>query len=406
MKILMFGWELPPFNSGGLGVACYGLSKALTDQNIDITFVLPHPVPVQTPFLKLIFADPKTRDFDADELISAYVSSSGYDKLRQRIRTKYLGNSLMKEVQLYAIRAEKIAREQLFDVIHAHDWLAIPAGIAAKNASGKPLIVHIHATEFDRSGDNINPDVYEIEKEGMEKADLVIAVSNFTKSIIVNRYGINPDKIAVVVNGIDSENYTQSINREDFLSNLKVGGYKLVLFVGRITLQKGPDYFLKAAARVLQVNPKVRFIMTGTGDMEQQIINEAVAMGISDKVIFTGFIRDENLKNRLYQSADLFVLSSVSEPFGITPLESIVNGTPVLISKQSGVAEVLNHALKVDFWDTEEMANKILAVLKHDSLQKCLSRNSQSEVKKISWKEAALKCAKLYQKITLFREVN
>lgn len=390
MKILMFGWELPPFNSGGLGVACYGLGRALTSQGVEVIFVLPYKLPIQMPFLKLIFASSFPY---LTKLPSAYTSS------KQLKKPQILGRNLVEEVYLYAKRAAEIAKAEKFDLIHAHDWLSFPAGMAAKNVSGKPLIVHIHATEFDRNIESVNPDVFKIEKEGMEKADKVITVSNFTKQIVVDKYGIEPDKVTVVWNGIDQEDFPRSHDKIKILANLKKEGLKIVLFVGRITLQKGPDYFLQAAKRVLEYNPQVRFVIAGSGDMEGQIIDQAVSMGISDKVYFAGFVRGDEL-NQLYRSADLFVLSSVSEPFGITTLESMINGTPVLVSKQSGVAEALHHALKVDFWDIDEMANQILAILEHGSLMKCLSRNGKEEVKKFSWKEAARKCLNLYKKIT------
>lgn len=397
LKVLMFGWEFPPYNSGGLGTACLGLTRALNNLDVEIIFVLPKKLNLSSPFVKLIFADDLIT-YQVDSPLTPYLTSDEYSKEIDDLKGIY-GKSLMNEVLRYGKAARKIAKTEKFDIIHAHDWLSFIAGIEAKKVSGKPLIVHVHSTELDRTGgNNINQAVYQLEKKGMQEADQIIAVSGFTKDMIVKHYGIDPCKIQVVHNGIEINDYQGSSNGQNVLA-LKEAGYKIVLFVGRITLQKGPDYFLKVAKKVLEVDPNVYFIIAGSGDMEYQMIREAVELNISDKVLFAGFLRGEELNN-IYQAADLFVMPSVSEPFGITALESVVNGTPVIVSKQSGVSETLTHALKVDFWDIDEMTNKILGVLHSDSLQQTLKSNAWEEVKKITWSRAAERVKGLYQKFT------
>ncbi len=246
-----------------------------------------------------------------------------------------------------------------------------------------------------RGGQGVNKEVYGIERMAMEQADGIIAVSNFTKQKIVEHYGIPAWKIEVVHNGVDECDYIDFVNR---FTNLRKAGNKIVLYAGRITIQKGPEYFLRAAKRVLDFDPHVLFVVAGGGDMERQMLMEAANLGISDKVLFTGFLRGDDWTS-IFTVVDLFVMPSVSEPFGIAPLESIIGGTPVLISKQSGVSEVLSHALKVDFWDTEDMANKILSVISHRSLWETLWGNSREEVKKVTWDSASKKCVDYYEKI-------
>lgn len=398
MRVLMFGWEFPPHNSGGLGVACLGISKGLSALGAEVVFVLPKKVPLSSPFAKIIFADIDTPPSHTRRRISGYITPDGYRRLRA-FDDSFYGGSLFEEVRRYAEVAGRIASIEAHDVIHAHDWLSFPAGIEARRISGKPLIVHVHATEFDRTGGrSINQDVYDIEREGMHAADGVIAVSGYTKNILVERYGVPADKIEVVHNAVDIEETSPYGSSESPLTVLKRSGKKIVLFVGRITIQKGPDYFVAAAKKVLEHNPNVVFVVSGSGDMEGQIMNQAAFLGIGDKVIFTGFLRGKELDD-IYRIADLFVMPSISEPFGITPLEAIAHGTPVIVSKQSGVSEVLRHALKVDFWDVDEMANKILCVLRYPSLQECLKENSIFEVMKYTWKKAAEKCMMVYKKV-------
>jgi len=398
----MFGWEFPPHNSGGLGTACFGLTRALADEGTDIIFVLPKKIgDVRSGRMRVLFADTATGAgtitfTEVESALVPYATSESYmlsgSENGDIIRNLY-SRTLLGEVKNYALRARQIARKEQFDIIHAHDWLAFLAGIEAKKVSGKPLILHVHATEFDRTGgQGVNSDVYDIEKSSMEYADHIIAVSNYTKQQIVRQYGIPSEKITVVHNGIDPDFRYNVIPR---LQKIKKQKNKIVLFVGRITIQKGPEYFVRAAKKVLERYPNALFIVSGSGDMERQMMTEGAYLGISDRVIFTGFLRGDDLI-ALYQAADLFVMPSVSEPFGITPLESIINGTPVIVSKQSGVSEVLSHALKVDFWDTDEMANKILSVLQNDSLKETLRENGHKEIKKVNWNSAAKKCVAVY----------
>jgi len=394
----MFGWEFPPFNSGGLGTACYGITKALSEKGVEINFVLPRNYKIDDDFLNIISTTlPKIKIKEIDSLLVSYITSENY---RRRFFELKKGNTehnycdnLLEEVYRYSKVAAEIAAEIDHDIIHIHDWMTFPAGIEAQNVSHKPLIAHVHSTEFDRSGGHgLNPEVYQIEKEGINYADTIIAVSNLTKNIIKKGYHKNDKKIEVIHN---------AININDFISDKKHNhnfkNYKIVLFLGRLTLHKGPDYFLHAAKKVLNKKKEVIFIISGSGDMDHQIIEQAASLGISDKVLFTGFLRGDKLK-QIYKIADLYIMPSVSEPFGITSLESLASGTPVIISKQSGASEVLNHCLKVDFWDTNEMANKILAVINNDELQTCLSENGQKEVKSFQWRKVADKIIKIYNK--------
>jgi len=393
----MFGWELPPENSGGLGVACLGLAKAITRRGIDLTFVIPRKSK-GNPFFKVLPANTKYHQIEVNSPLTPYLSPGTYKDIFFREEEENLyGENLFDEVYRYGKCARRIAKMLKFDVIHAHDWLSFGAGIAAKEVSGKPLIAHVHATEFDRGGGGINMEVYLKEKEGMEKADKIVAVSNFTKKIIVENYFIPPEKVEVVHNGMDDLE-SKSTKEEETLAEFKRMGYKIVLFTGRITIQKGPDYFISMARKVLDYMEKVVFVVAGSGDMEAQIMKQAADLGISDKVLFTGFLRGEKLHN-LYRSADLFIMPSISEPFGLTPLEALINGTPVLISKQSGVSEVLTHALKTDFWDIEDMASKVLTSLTNPSLTDTLKEYGEREARKIGWDEPAKKCQEIYQNL-------
>jgi len=392
----MFGWEFPPFNSGGLGVACYGLAKALAKRGVEVIFVLPKKINCSVDFCRLIFADDNPQD--SQHLLRAtYLSPDQYSKVMQGL---FLPGAmgLFAEVQRYALLAKQIAKRERFDIIHAHDWLCYPAGLAANEVSGKPLVVHIHATEFDRSGGiNINSYVYAIEKQGFEAAEKIIAVSNFTKQKVVKHYGIEPEKIRVVHNALDLRRASDEFSNLLDFGRLKEK-FKLVLFLGRLTLQKGPDYFLQAAKRVLEKRQDVYFIIAGSGDMEAQLINQAIDLSIAERVIFTGFLRDQNLV-KIYQMADLFVMPSVSEPFGLTALEALSQGTPAIISKQSGVSEVIKNCLQVDFWDINQMASKILAVLNYPVLKDVLRENAVGEVEKITWDNSAVACLSVYNEV-------
>lgn len=405
MNVLMFGWEFPPHNSGGLGVACQGLALGLTHNGVEIEFVLPRVQDTDLSVIKFSFANIKNVKMRGiNSLLYPYVTSSSYSDVFAKVRSRLYGSTLLEEVLRYAQEGGRIARQSHADINHAHDWLSFGAGIEASKANGKPLVVHVHATEFDRTGGpgngGIDQRVYEIEREGMDKANKVIAVSGYTKNILVKHYGIKEDKVSVVHNGIDPGQYNLKVIPSGGLWEMKKLGYKIVLFVGRITLQKGVDHLLAAAQVVLQHDPKVIFVIAGSGDMERQIIGQAASMGISDKVLFAGFLRGEAL-SEAYSASDLFVMPSVSEPFGLTALEAALHGSPVLVSKQSGVCEVLTHALKCDFWDTQEMANKILSVVTQKSLKSTLAENGKRQAYFNSWDKAAGKVAQVYQQLIL-----
>tara|TARA_R110000868_G_scaffold241497_1_gene496132 strand:+ start:111743 stop:113206 length:1464 start_codon:yes stop_codon:yes gene_type:complete len=303
--------------------------------------------------------------------------------------SKGYSGDLFADADRYARLASALCLHEQFDVIHAHDWLTYPAGMAVRAITGKPLVCHIHATEFDRSGEHINQPVYDLERMGMNAADRVIAVSRLTKAVVHTKYGVPNEKIDVVYNGVEQD------QAQPFLGNAIEKDEKIVLFLGRITMQKGPEYFIQAAKRVLEVYPKVKFVVAGSGDMAVRMIEDAAAQGIGHKVLFTGFLRGKDV-DKVYAMADCYVMPSVSEPFGIAPLEAMRNDTPVIVSKQSGVAEVLTHALKVDFWDTDEMANKIVAVLKYPPLSKTLTEHGRFELRGLTWDGASEKCIKTY----------
>ena len=409
--VLMYGWEFPPYNSGGLGVACYGLSRALSRKKVKITFVLPQKIPLSDNFMRIIFAQDyakysieqknslKTKGF----LLYPYITQEDYQQQYQKQKQKkgniFFAPDLYSEVQRYALNAQNIARQEEFDVIHAHDWLSFLAGIKSKEVSGKPLIIHVHSTEFDRTGNRgVNQLVWEIEKEGMEKADKIIAVSGLIKKNLIQNYAVPQEKIEVVYNGIEEEDYTQDFGKNISLEKLKKAGNKIVLFLGRLTIQKGPDYFIEAAKIVLDYDSQVIFLVAGSGDMEKQMIDKVARLGISDKVIFTGFLRGKEW-SQVFKGADMFIMPSVSEPFGLVALEAMMSGTPVLISKQSGASEVAKNVLKTDFWDVNEMANKILTTLHSQGIQKTLKKEGFKEVKNINWRQAADRCIAIYKQL-------
>jgi len=422
MKVFMLGWEFPPFISGGLGTACYGLTKAMSQIGIEVTFVLPKMAESQyATHVKMLSPNSlgskvssKTEELKnvkfrtIDSPLKPYSTADIYQyHLEETLRRKryhqransltgqkinctdYAGD-MYNEVYRYAAIAVELACDEDFDVVHAHDWMTYPAAIEVAKMTGKPLIVQVHSTEFDRSGENVNQLIYDIERAGMHAADKIIAVSYLTRNIIINHYGISKSKIEVVHNGIENNgncSFGETVIEKD---------EKLVLFLGRITMQKGPEYFLMAAKKVLEVMGDVKFVMAGSGDMMHRAVEMAAQFGIGGKVLFTGFLRGEDVQ-KIYQMADLFVMPSVSEPFGLVPLEALGNDVPVIISKQSGVSEVLRHVLKVDFWDIDEMANKIIAVLKYPPLRTTLKNYGNFEVRKLRWKDAAQKCAKIYE---------
>lgn len=395
----MFGWEYPPFNSGGLGTACHGLTHGLADNNIDVTFVLPRKVAAESKRIKLTFADQHEVSEDYyRSLYNPYLTTELYKTIRKTLKTDTdISSDLIGEVHKYSVNARRVAKDNPVDIIHAHDWLSFGAGMEAKHLTKKPLVLHVHATEMDRTGFNSgNPYIYSVEKEGMKRADKVIAVSGYTKDVIVKHYKIPSHRVDVVHNGINLDDFNKRHDAE--IKKVKSFFGKIVLFVGRLTMQKGVDYFLKAANEVLHHYPDVTFVIAGSGDAEQRLMDDAARYGISHKVFFTGFLRGEEL-NKLFQAADLFVMPSVSEPFGIAALEAIANGAPALISKQSGASEVITHALKVDFWDTKEMANKMLSILNNSSLYETLHNNGLHEIQKHTWQASAEKCARIYHQL-------
>ena len=469
MRVFMLGWEFPPFISGGLGTACYGLTRGLDDVGVEVCFVLPTAVPVgqdtprpehvrlrtpddltvalpggqcmplhhfehlevrQLAAYLLPYASPETSCDLEGELTRLRRQARGNaakDILRKvlgramrnnalRPQTgpkanrsapqmtlpkgsmvlggsgQHYGGGLMEQGYRYADLAVRLSDSEPFDIIHAHDWMTYPAGMAVAAHTGKPLVAHVHSTDFDRSGEHINQRVYDIERAGMQMADRVVCVSHLTANIARHRYGVPPEKITVVYNAVDlpegADLQFKPIGRNE----------KIVLFLGRVTMQKGPEYFLQAARKVVDRYPDVRFVVAGSGDMIQKCIQLAADLRLGRWVTFTGFLRGGDV-GRIFSMADLYVMPSVSEPFGIAPLEALSHNVPVIISKQSGVSEVLTHALKVDFWDTDEMANKILAVLRYEPLQRTLRQQGYFELDKFSWKDSATSLKAIYQSL-------
>lgn len=424
----MFGWEFPPHIAGGLGTACYGMTRGLARNGVEVTFVMPRAYGDEDKrFVKVVNASDVEAvfgkvDADAAHIIEKmsfihidsnlvpYLSPEDYasyhdefvktgekhwettDAWSQRytFSGKY-GANLMEEVARYAIVAAQVAKdlEGQFDVIHAHDWLTYFAGIAAKRVSGKPLVVHMHATEYDRSGENINTQTYAIERAGMHAADRVIAVSNLTRNIVIEKYGVPAEKVVTVHNAVRfAENGSAAPERG--VSD------KIITFLGRITYQKGPDYFVEAAAKVLKRVPNVRFVMAGSGDMMNHIIRRVARLGIADRFHFTGFLRGEDV-HRMFQLSDVYVMPSVSEPFGISPLEAMRSNVPVIISKQSGVAEVLDYAVKVDYWDVDAMADAMYALITYPALSSMFAKKGLEEVTSLKWNDAAAKIKRVYE---------
>ncbi len=398
MKILMLGWEFPPFSSGGLGTHCYNITKALSDKNVDISFIMPGcDDDVSSDRVKVIRAG-KGRLIKLGVSLKPYlpslpVSVHSGDKTGNE---KVYGQGFFQDVQKYTDLAVQVSRDLDCDVVHCHDWMTFPAGIKIKEEKKRPLIVTVHSTEFDRTGSlSPNPWISDIEWQGLYHADRIIAVSNRIKNLIVERYGVPPEKIDVVHNSIEPGKYAGA--------PMTFGlDQRVVLFLGRLALQKGPDHFLNAAKRVLEKDSNVRFIVVGIGDMLPQLIYMSINMGISSNVTFTGF--QESIEG-FYRMADLYVMPSVSEPFGITALEAMASGTPVIISKQSGVLEVAKHMLSADFWDADDIASKILGVLGYDCLRKEMQKNGLQEVSGMSWSDAAEKTIGVYREAMNHREV-
>ena len=417
MKALMFGWEFPPHILGGLGTASYGLTKGIYQNgDMDITFVIPRPMgDEEKTFAKIIGASNTPvawRDVNWDYVQQRQgnvMDPQTYFDLRDHIYADFnylnvndLGciefsgkypQNLMEEINNYSIVAGVIARTAQFDVIHSHDWLTYPAGIHAKQVSGKPLVIHVHATDYDRSRGNVNPTVFGIEKDGMNQADHIITVSEHTRRTVIEKYGISPDKVSTVHNAVEPL-------PEDYLKIEKTPRKeKIVTFLGRITMQKGPEYFVEAAAMVLKKVHNVRFVMAGGGDMMEKMIRLAARRGISDRFHFIGFLRGKEVYE-MYKNSDVFIMPSVSEPFGIAPLEAMQMGVPSIISKQSGCAEILSNVIKVDYWDVNEMANAIYSIITYPAMFRQLQERGLDEVGQIVWKKAGTKVINIYKKLT------
>lgn len=423
MRILMFGWEFPPHISGGLGTACYGLTKGLQSIGVnDILFVVPKAYGDED-ISKVNIIDAGEivvsdriidyRDFfsrmhfiEVGSSLIPYTSPEEYEALRAKnvnnpsylIQSSFsgklsfaggYGQDLFQEIANYAVVATVIGSQYQFDIIHAHDWLTFPAGIAAKMVSKKPLIVHVHATDFDRSGGNVNPGIFEIEKAGMQAADKVIAVSNLTRSIIIEKYGIDPEKVVTVHNAVEP------MANHEVLRSQKMEGDKVVTFLGRVTMQKGPEYFVEAAHLLLQKMNNVRFVMAGSGDMLYRMIWRIAELKMGRRFHFTGFLKGDDVY-QMYALSDVYVMPSISEPFGISPLEAIQSNVPVIISRQSGVSEILKHAIKIDFWDIQAMADAIYGILNYDGLPSMFKRYARDEVDNLKWENAAAKVKDIY----------
>ncbi len=424
MRVLMFGWEFPPHISGGLGTACYGLTRGMASiTDLDILFVVPKAYGDEDQSrislmgagdVSLDMRNLKERSYLNDlsyiEISSnlvPYTTPEEYEELvnksenlgKRFVETKMggklsftgkYGKNLYEEIANYAVVAGEIALKNRFDIIHAHDWLTYPAGIAAKRASGKPLVIHVHATDFDRSGGKVNPTVFEIEKMGMQLADKIIAVSNLTRNTVIEKYGIHPDKLVTVYNAVDPLPDDEKLKLKRGIND------KVVTFLGRITLQKGPEYFVQAAHKVLQKMDNVRFVMAGSGELLEKMIHWTAALGISDRFHYTGFLKGDDV-SRMFSISDVYVMPSVSEPFGISPLEAMQSNVPSIISHQSGVAEILKYAFKVDFWDVDALADAIYGLLNYPSLSQMFKKHGMQEVNDMKWENSGKKVYSIYQ---------
>ena len=420
----MFGWEFPPHISGGLGTACYGLTRGMSAiPDLDILFVVPKAYGDEDQSrIRILGAGDvsldirKVRDhrflkdlsyIEVSSNLIPYTTPEEYDELVNKAENKgkrlvqtsmggtlnftgKYGENLFEEIANYALVAGEIAMREEFQIIHAHDWLTFPAGIAAKRASGKPLVIHVHATDFDRSGGKVNPGVFEIEKTGMELADKIITVSNLTRNTVIEKYGIHPDKVVTVYNAVDPLADHERLQIKRGITD------KVVTFLGRVTLQKGPEYFIQAAHKVLQKMDNVRFVMAGSGELLQKMIHWTAALGISDRFHYTGFLKGDDVF-RMFSISDVYVMPSVSEPFGISPLEAMQSNVPAIISYQSGVAEVLQYAFKVDFWDVDAMADAIYGILNYPSLSEMFKIHGVSEVNDMKWENSGIRVHEIYK---------
>jgi len=427
MRVLMFGWEFPPHIAGGLGTACEGIVKGLAYNGVETLFVMPNASGDEDQSATTILnaSDVEVRNvsstveefinkvkfFYVDSNIVPYVDPDEYYEAIEKMKAKGVtetsvgfgqkfkfsgkyGANLMEEVSRYAQVGGTIAMQHVdeFDIIHAHDWLTYLAGIAAKELTGKPLVVHVHATSYDRGDEkHIDTRVLDIETRGMMAADRVVTVSDLTRNIVINKYGIDPAKVVTVHNAVDFS------GREDISVERGVKD-KVVTFLGRITFQKGPEYFIDAAAKVLKRTKNVRFVMAGSGDMMNRAIQQVARLGISDRFHFTGFLRGADVQ-KMFALSDVYIMPSVSEPFGISPLEAMRTGVPSIISHQSGAAEILKFALKVDFWDVDALADDIYALVSYPALTEFASKQGYDEVNELKWNGATAKLKKVYESL-------
>ena len=412
----MFGWEFPPHILGGLGTASYGLTRGMWEcGDMDITFVIPKPFGDEDKsFAKIIGASQVPvawRDVSREYVesrIGNVMNPDEYFRLRDHIyadfnymRTNVLGciefsgrypDNLLEEINNYSIMAGVVARTEKFDVIHSHDWLTYPAGIHAKQVTGRPLVIHVHATDYDRSRGNVNPTVFGIERDGMLHADHIITVSNLTRQTVIEKYGIDPAKVTTVHNAV--------VPLSQDLLDIQVNKPKdkIVTFLGRITMQKGPEYFVEAAAKVLKLDHNVRFVMAGSGDMMDKMIRLAAERGIADRFHFPGFQKGRQVYEML-KASDVYMMPSVSEPFGISPLEAMQMGVPSIISKQSGCAEILTNVIKTDYWDIDAMADAIYSIITYPAMYNQLREDGLKEVAQITWDKAGAKVIDIYRKV-------
>ena len=416
MKALMFGWEFPPHILGGLGTASYGLAKGMhANGDMEITFVIPRPhgdeekgfaniigacdTPVAWRDVSREYVESRIGKVMAPDLYFALrdhiYADFNYMKLNDLGCIEFSGrypDNILEEINNYSLVAGVIARTVPFDVIHSHDWLTYPAGIHAKNVTGKPLVIHVHASEFDRSRGKPNPNVFAIEKDGMENADHIITVSDLTRRTVIEKYGIDPAKVTTVHNAVIP------LSDELLALERRPRKDKVVTFLGRITMQKGPEYFVEAAAKVLKKNRNVRFVMAGGGDMEADMIRLAAKRDIADRFHFTGFLRGKEVY-QMFRDSDVYVMPSVSEPFGISPLEAMEMGVPSIISHQSGCAEILNNVIKTDYWDIDAMADAIHSIISYPALYETLRDEGIEEIKGITWEKAGRKVIDIYRDV-------
>ena len=417
MKVLMFGWEFPPHISGGLGTASYGLTKGFVPQgDVEIKFCIPKPYGDEdNSFLRIVGMNSVPivwKDVDSsyvESRVGAIIRPDEYYRYRDHIygdfsymNTNDLGcmefaggypENLHEEINNYSIIAGVVARTEEFDIIHSHDWLTYPAGIHAKQVSGKKLVIHVHATDFDRSRGNVNPTVYAIEKNGMDHADHIFCVSELTRRTVIDKYHQHPDKVTTLHNAV-----TPLSDDIMAIEPKKIPNEKVVTFLGRITMQKGPEYFVEAAAQVLKKTKNIRFCMAGSGDMMNDMIKLAAQRGISDRFHFPGFMRGRQVYECL-KASDVYIMPSVSEPFGISPLEAMQCDVPTIISKQSGCAEILDKCIKTDYWDINAMADAIYSICNNESLYEYLKVEGRKEVDSITWEDVALRLRRMYEKV-------